>query len=1067
MSDTQKSPDRTVKTSEKVEVILIPPVRTKDPFQLPSQLQWILTNWTWSKLKPAIRCAIAAWISAVLFLIPKVEIFMGQASFLILITSFMSPPSDPFMAVLEREILIISLVTISWAWSCLGLRLAGLARTNRNPNATFAEAVSGKYIEAAPTVIAAAFIFLGSVFLLYIRARQGPGPYLFACILGCICLDISLTTGALFPFELYSIGQAILIPLGFHSVVAVLCSIFVFPSTVSAQFTTQLQGVLTPLAEAIKLHRKLLKSPTDSDEFASTSADIIAQVLKSEGALVPLAASGRLLESDLIYSRFGPTDFRALQQIARRMAVRANGMTTFLSLIDATRDKFLVTPLPSRPGTPGANTPVRLSRAPTLEDAPSTPTESMNRISSSFSHSHHHHHHHRQSHHNHRHLLHNSFIHIPMPHSKEEPAVGVFESQRYADLEATHFGETNAAELLQQMVSRLSDCCDVLLGHGQESLAWIQTWLGAVRVGRWRFWISIKEKRQIWSVKLEEAQKLRDTINAAREEFRSKTRHLVLDPYRTAFDKGQSMDEAPPYRYLFHSYVYQYHTMRFTGMVLEMLDEIIRLEKERQTNRLWTPARHIFKWANWNIVETNHDEEDPDTIQGLEPAVLEDLGMPRRRDPDALPPGNAIEWLMSHLYRGIGGLGGGNALYAIKAGALTVIMCIPIFLKSVAPLAYENKFVWALIMAQLTLARFRGDTAFGLAARIFSTFLGGVVGMCMWYICQGNPYGFAAVCGVCLPFFLFARLYWPGPPMISIIFFVTALLVLGYSYQDRIIDLPGNPGSGFTLAWRRFVLVTVGVTAAFIFSFFPPSTTIRKYQRATLATTSTEIGAIYCAILSFAYSRDSKESEEITTSLIAIRSKLNRSAVLKANAIYEFSLRGRWPADRYAKILQLQLHIAYSLSHLFSVIEHLEPQWTRAFLRRTRFTDPSFQGDVLAVITMISTALRTGTPLPQITPCPLLDRYMLRYHGLNVVHKEDEDDFGLPRSLTIETLENEQYLMFSVALSNAFAIVSRLDMLMLAVKEIVGEQYHIHGVGAASTRIGMPLSQTLNSRLEP
>lgn len=36
-------------------------------------------------------------------------------------------------------------------------------------------------------------------------------------------------------------------------------------------------------------------------------------------------------------------------------------------------------------------------------------------------------------------------------------------------------------------------------------------------------------------------------------------------------------------------------------------------------------------------------------------------------------------------------------------------------------------------MGQLTLARFRGDTTFGLVARILSTFLGGVAGMVMWY----------------------------------------------------------------------------------------------------------------------------------------------------------------------------------------------------------------------------------------------------------------------------------------------------------------------------------------------
>jgi hypothetical protein len=54
------------------------------------------------------------------------------------------------------------------------------------------------------------------------------------------------------------------------------------------------------------------------------------------------------------------------------------------------------------------------------------------------------------------------------------------------------------------------------------------------------------------------------------------------------------------------------------------------------------------------------------------------------------------------------------------------------------------------------------------------------------------------------------------------------------------------------------------------------------------------------------------------------------------------------------------------------------------------------------VLGMISVALRTGVPLPQITPCPLLDRF--------VEHSDSSDDYGLPQSLTIETLEDEQYL---------------------------------------------------------
>jgi hypothetical protein len=59
---------------------------------------------------------------------------------------------------------------------------------------------------------------------------------------------------------------------------------------------------------------------------------------------------------------------------------------------------------------------------------------------------------------------------------------------------------------------------------------------------------------------------------------------------------------------------------------------------------------------------------------------------------------------------------------------------------------------------------------------------------------------------------------------------------------------------------------------------------------------------------------------------------------------------------------------------------------------------------------MIASSLRTGNPLPQITPAPLLDRFMLKYHGLDIIHKEAEEDYGLPRSLTLDTLQDEQYL---------------------------------------------------------
>ena len=44
---------------------------------------------------------------------------------------------------------------------------------------------------------------------------------------------------------------------------------------------------------------------------------------------------------------------------------------------------------------------------------------------------------------------------------------------------------------------------------------------------------------------------------------------------------------------------------------------------------------------------------------------------------------------------------------------------------------------------------------------------------------------------------------------------------------------------------------------------------------------------------------------------------------------------------------------------------------------------------------------------------------------------------------------------FSVGVTTAFGIVLRLDKLMVATKELVGEQYHIHGIGVPEPKSNM------------
>ena len=243
--------------------------------------------------------------------------------------------------------------------------------------------------------------------------------------------------------------------------------------------------------------------------------------------------------------------------------------------------------------------------------------------------------------------------------------------------------------------------------------------------------------------------------------------------------------------------------------------------------------------------------------------------------------------------------------------------------------------------------------------------------------------------------------------------------------------------------WRRLVGVIVGVTAAFLMSLLPPSQTLRQNQRFTHARTISELAVLFTNIITFATQAHSSEPTGITKSLIALRAKLRRLNATSANVVYEVSLRGRWPRERYQKLFEVQMEIAKLLSHLLSVIKNLPDPYRRALLRRTRLSDPLFIGDVIAVLVMCSTSLQNGSPLPQITPCPLFDRYLLFQPGFNIVREDEDDNLGLPVHVTMDTLRSETYANFAVGCSTVAGLVLRLDRLCLVVKELVGESYHV------------------------
>ena len=283
------------------------------------------------------------------------------------------------------------------------------------------------------------------------------------------------------------IGETILIPLAFHSAISLLCSIFVFPQSISSQYINRLQNALSPLASALTLHQSILKTPHDAPEFTSLYAQMSTTGGKAEDALIFLRASARLLKSDLVYSRFAPNDFVFIHQNLARLMGRTMGMAMFFSFMDPTREKFSITPMPSLPASPVfSRTPSRQhspERSHTVEEMFDAPghqgsakrrkahysSEPLSRTHTtatspapsrlehpSHTHSHHHgHSHHHRSHSQSRHL-HHKLLHLKQT-SRHEHTVAVFETQKYLNLEATHLHIPYADDYTRQALNLVQE----------------------------------------------------------------------------------------------------------------------------------------------------------------------------------------------------------------------------------------------------------------------------------------------------------------------------------------------------------------------------------------------------------------------------------------------------------------------------------------------------------------------------------------------------------------------------------------------------------------------------------
>lgn len=193
-------------------------------------------------------------------------------------------------------------------------------------------------------------------------------------------------------------------------------------------------------------------------------------------------------------------------------------------------------------------------------------------------------------------------------------------------------------------------------------------------------------------------------------------------------------------------------------------------------------------------------------------------------------------------------------------------------------------------------------------------------------------------------------------------------------------------------------------------------------------------------------------NQHVRAQILDQRAKLTKLGVRHAMAKKELSLRGAWPEDAYQGLQNTLVETMSLLAQFNHLLPQMPPNWRKALLLRTRMCDALFLGDVLAVISMASSALRAATPLPQITPGPLIAKYhMNRYKGIELPRDPAEVHEDMPTLVTADVLASDDYMRYALGVSTIYALMSRLDGMVVVCKTLLGENYHISNLRLADT----------------
>ncbi|ORY95665.1 hypothetical protein BCR43DRAFT_475613 [Syncephalastrum racemosum] len=513
----------------------------------------------------------------------------------------------------------------------------------------------------------------------------------------------------------------------------------------------------------------------------------------------------------------------------------------------------------------------------------------------------------------------------------------------------------------------------------------------------------------------------------------------------------------PAHHGLYIMMLYRYSMREYTHCVASLLEFVEDIETTRRSKRFWFPRfRKLFRSStdidpniggdtgeygqdgammhDLTLVRTSTRNGDllENDDGGERSAFVKASGRLYYRDPDVDPPSTPFQNFCYSFYKLTNWFLEVDTFFSFKTAVGVVMLAVPAYLAESVTWYFTWRGQWAMITLMLWMYPMNGMFFYSTLMRVLGTVLGGVLGIVIWEMTTGNPYGIAVV--FFAVFLLIYHIFLTKPPlrMLAIMVMITSLLVVIYEHNYVVTHDP-SAEPVWTVAGKRMLLVIIGIAACTVLSVFPAPVTGRVELRRRLARTLRDLGRLY-GVLTAHFITPSLSDKHATKEQIkafrklalTIQRQIGDERTFLKLAVFEPPLRGKFPAAKYQILVDKVENMADLVVLMAETLRKVEiRQQKRIALTVTR-ERRDYIGSVMTTLKMMATTLAAKMSMPpyMMTPAEARGRYLEELRrNLNA----RPEDLNSPSMLALGT-----YL----AASTTFT--SELQALLDTVEELVG-----------------------------